>query len=106
MTLDNLQPADALAAFSSGKVDAWDIWSPFIEQATVQHGGKVLVYGKQYGAPYSFEVASDAALSDKGKAAAINDYLKIINQATSGPRPTRATGPRSGPRPPACPARP
>ena len=81
VTVDNLQPADALAAFSSGKVDAWDTWSPFIEEATVQHGGKVLADGKQYGSPYSFQVASDAALSDKGKAAAINDYEKILNQA-------------------------
>src|ERR1700759_4611672 len=81
VTVDNLQPADALSAFTSGKVDAWDTWSPFIEEATVQHGGKVLADGKQYGSPYSFQVASDAALSDKGKAAAINDYEKILNQA-------------------------
>jgi sulfonate transport system substrate-binding protein len=81
VTVDNLQPADALAAFSSGKVDAWDTWSPFIEEATVQHGGRVLADGKQYGSPYSFQVASDSALSDKGKAAAINDYEKILNQA-------------------------
>ena len=81
VTVDNLQPADALAAFSSGKVDAWDTWSPFIEEATAQHGGKVLASGRQYGAPYSFQVASDAALSDKGKAAAINDYEKILDQA-------------------------
>jgi sulfonate transport system substrate-binding protein len=81
VTVDNLQPADALAAFSSGKIDAWDTWSPFIEEATVQHGGRVLADGKQYGSPYSFQVASDAALSDKGKAAAINDYEKILNQA-------------------------
>jgi sulfonate transport system substrate-binding protein len=81
VTVDNLQPADALAAFSSGKVDAWDTWSPFIEEATVQHGGTVLAAGRQYGSPYSFQVASDAALSDKGKAAAINDYEKILNQA-------------------------
>jgi sulfonate transport system substrate-binding protein len=81
VTVDNLQPADALAAFSSGKVDAWDTWSPFIEEATVQHGGRVLADGKQYGSPYSFQVASDSALSDQGKAAAINDYEKILNQA-------------------------
>jgi sulfonate transport system substrate-binding protein len=81
VTVDNLQPADALAAFTSGKVDAWDTWSPFIEEATVQHGGRVLADGKQYGSPYSFQVASDAALSDKGKAAAINDYEKILDQA-------------------------
>ena len=81
VTVDNLQPADALSAFTSGKVDAWDTWSPYIEEATVQDGGKVLASGKQYGAPYSFQVASDSALSDSGKAAAIADYQKILNQA-------------------------
>jgi sulfonate transport system substrate-binding protein len=81
VTVENLQPADALAAFNSGKIDAWDTWSPYIEEATVQDGGKVLADGKQYGSPYSFQVASDAALANKGKAAAINDYEKILNQA-------------------------
>src|ERR1700742_71732 len=81
VTVENLQPADALAAFNSGKVDAWDTWSPYIEEATVQDGGKVLADGSQYGSPYSFQVASDAALSNQGKAAAINDYEKILNQA-------------------------
>jgi sulfonate transport system substrate-binding protein len=81
VTIDNLQPADALSAFTSGKVDAWDTWSPYVEEATVQDGGKVVASGKQYGAPYAFQVASDAALSDPGKAAAIADYEKILNQA-------------------------
>jgi sulfonate transport system substrate-binding protein len=81
VTLDYLQPADALAAFNSGHVDAWDVWSPYIEQVTAQNGAKVLVNGSGYGSNYSFEVASQAALADKAKAAAIRDYLKILNQA-------------------------
>jgi sulfonate transport system substrate-binding protein len=81
VTLDYLQPADALAAFNSGHVDAWDIWSPYIEQITVQNGAKILANGSGYGSNYSFEVASQAALADKAKAAAIGDYLKILNQA-------------------------
>ncbi|HEY2519958.1 MAG TPA: ABC transporter substrate-binding protein [Streptosporangiaceae bacterium] len=81
VTLDYLQPADALAAFNSGHVDAWDVWSPYIEQVTAQNGAKVLVNGSGYGSNYSFEVASQAALGDKAKSAAIHDYLKILNQA-------------------------
>jgi sulfonate transport system substrate-binding protein len=81
VTLDYLQPAEALAAFNSGHVDAWDIWSPYIEQVTGQDNARVLVNGNGYGSPYSFEVASRAALSDPAKAAAIRDYLKILNQA-------------------------
>jgi len=81
VTVDNLQPAEALSAFKSGHVDAWDTWSPFIEEATNQDGGRVLVNANGYGSPYSFQVASDAALDNKAKAAAINDYEKILNEA-------------------------
>lgn len=80
VTLDYLQPAEAQAALSSGAVDAWDIWTPFTE-AAVAKGARVLVTGKGYGSPYSFEVASKAALADPAKAAAIKEYLKLINQA-------------------------
>jgi sulfonate transport system substrate-binding protein len=81
VTLTYLQPAEALAAFNSGHVDAWDVWSPYIEQVTGQDNARILVNGNGYGAPYSFEVASRAALGDPAKAAAIRDYLKILNQA-------------------------
>ena len=81
VTLEYLQPAEALAAFNSGHVDVWDIWSPYIEQAVGQDDARVLVNGSGFGAPYSFEVASRAALADPGKAAAIRDYLTVLNQA-------------------------
>jgi sulfonate transport system substrate-binding protein len=79
--IDNLQPAQALAAFASGHIDAWDIWSPFIEQAEVQHGARVLINGAPVGKTFSFEVASRTALADPAKTAAIKAYLKLINQA-------------------------
>jgi sulfonate transport system substrate-binding protein len=81
VTLDYLQPAEGLAALSSAHVDAWDIWSPFIEQAESQDHARLLVTGVGYGSPYSFAVASRAALADPGKAAAIRDYLKLLSQA-------------------------
>ena len=81
VSLDYLQPADGLAALTSGHVDAWDIWSPYIEQAVGQDHARILVNGTGYGAPYSFAVASRAALADPAKAAAIRDYLKLLNQA-------------------------
>jgi sulfonate transport system substrate-binding protein len=80
VTLNYLQPADGQAALSAGAVDAWDVWSPFIEQG-VAKGARILVNGKGFGAPYSFEVASRAALDDPAKAAAIRDYLKLLDQA-------------------------
>jgi sulfonate transport system substrate-binding protein len=81
VSLDYLQPADGLAALTSGHVDAWDIWSPYIEQVVAQSHARILVNGTGYGAPYSFAVASRAALADPAKAAAIRDYLKLLNQA-------------------------
>jgi sulfonate transport system substrate-binding protein len=81
VTLDYLQPADGLAALASGHVDAWDIWSPFVEQAEAQDHARPLVTGVGYGSPYSFTVAARGALADPAKAAAIRDYLKLLAQA-------------------------
>lgn len=80
-TLQYLQPPEALAALSSGHVDAWDIWSPYAEEAQAQDGARVLVDGTGFGSPYGFEVAAQAALASPAKAAAIRDYLKLLYQA-------------------------
>jgi sulfonate transport system substrate-binding protein len=81
VTLVNLQPANALAAFTSGAVDAWDIWPPYVQQVVAQDGAKVLAIGSQYGSPYSFEVASKAAVANSEKATAIKVYLATLNKA-------------------------
>ncbi len=81
VTLVNLQPAEALAAFTSGSVDAWDVWPPYVQQAVAQDGAKVLARGAQYGSPYSYEVASKAAVANPAKAAAIDVYLATLDKA-------------------------
>jgi sulfonate transport system substrate-binding protein len=81
VTLVYLQPAAGLAALTSGHVDAWDIWSPFVEEGETLDGATAIVTGQGYGSPYSFTVASRAALGDPAKAAAIRDYLALIAQA-------------------------
>jgi sulfonate transport system substrate-binding protein len=81
VTLVNLQPAEALAAFTSGAVAAWDIWPPYVQQVVAQDGAKVLATGSGYGSPYSFEVASKAAVADPDKAAAIKVYLATLDKA-------------------------
>ena len=81
ITMVNLQPAPGLAAFSSGSIDAWDIWPPYVQQLTAQYGGHVFQTGPSYGSPYSYEVASKAAVANPAKAAAIREYLKLLNQA-------------------------
>lgn len=40
-----LAPADALAAFQGGSIDAWSIWDPFYALAEIQFGAKVLATG-------------------------------------------------------------
>src|ERR1700689_392433 len=81
VTLVNLQPANALAAFTSGSVDAWDIWPPYVQQAVAQDGAKVIAQGSQYGSPYSYEVASKSAVANPEKAAAIEVYLATLDKA-------------------------
>jgi sulfonate transport system substrate-binding protein len=81
VSLVSLQPAGALAAFTSGSVDAWDIWPPYVQQVVAEDGAKVLAEGPQYGSPYSFEVASKSAVANPDKAAAIQDYLTILDKA-------------------------
>ena len=81
VSLVNLQPALALAAFTSGDVAAWDIWPPYVQQVVAQDGAKVLARGPQYGSPYSYEVASKSAVANPQKAAAIQAYLTTLDKA-------------------------
>jgi len=81
VSLVNLQPAEALAAFTSGDVAAWDIWPPYVQQVVAQDGARVLATGAAYGSPYSFEVASKAAVANPDKAAAIKVYLATLDKA-------------------------
>jgi sulfonate transport system substrate-binding protein len=95
ITPDYLQPAEAEAAFASGHVEAWDIWSPYIEYAEATYHARVLVNGSTTGTTYSFVVASRTALANPAKAAAIRDFLKLLDQAyawvTSHPSAWAAT---------------
>ena len=81
ISVENLQPADALAAFSAGHVDAWAIWEPFTSQAEVTEGAKVIATGNDLVNGYGFQVASDAALEDPATKAALSDYLERITSA-------------------------
>jgi sulfonate transport system substrate-binding protein len=81
VTLVNLQPAGALAAFTSGSVDAWDIWPPYVQQVVAQDNARILATGGAYGSPYSFEVASKAAVASPEKATAIKVYLQTLDKA-------------------------
>jgi sulfonate transport system substrate-binding protein len=81
VTLEYLQPAQALAAFSSGAVDAWDVWSPFVEQAVHQDGARVLVNGDGFGSNFSYTVASKSSIANPATAKEIKEYLTVLNRA-------------------------
>ncbi|MBB5938391.1 ABC transporter substrate-binding protein [Streptomyces zagrosensis] len=76
-----LQPADALAAFTRGKVDAWAIWDPYTSQALRQADARVLTTGQGVVNGLSFQVASPSALGDGKKSRAIADYLRRLRRA-------------------------
>lgn len=76
-----LQPADALAAFTSGKVDAWAVWDPYISQVLQAKQGRVLTTGEGITNGLTFQVAAPDALKDKKKSAAIKDYLDRLRRA-------------------------
>jgi sulfonate transport system substrate-binding protein len=76
-----LQPADALAAFTSGKVDAWAVWDPYTSQVLKAEQGRVLTTGDGVTNGLTFQVAAPKALGDKKKTAAIKDYLERLRRA-------------------------
>jgi sulfonate transport system substrate-binding protein len=79
--LNFLQPADAYAAFTQKRVDAWAIWDPYTSQALLEANARVLVDGTGTANGYTFQVASQKALADTDKTAAIKDYVTRIAKA-------------------------
>ncbi|MBO3748487.1 ABC transporter substrate-binding protein [Streptosporangiaceae bacterium NEAU-GS5] len=76
-----LQPPDALAALSTGQVDAWAIWDPYTAQAQEQVKARILVDGKGNANGFEFQIAGTAALGDGAKAKALGDYITRIRAA-------------------------
>ncbi|MFC7304578.1 ABC transporter substrate-binding protein [Streptomyces monticola] len=76
-----LQPADALAAFTGGKVDAWAVWDPYTSQVLETGQARVLTDGEGVVNGLNFQVAAPAALADGKKSEAIEDYLLRLRRA-------------------------
>lgn len=75
-----LPPADGAAAFSRGEADAWAVWEPFITQQT-QAGARTIGGGPPDERGLNFELASNDALGDPDRAAAIRDFLGRLQKA-------------------------
>ncbi|XXX78093.1 ABC transporter substrate-binding protein [Sorangium sp. So ce134] len=69
-----MNPNDAQPAFASGDVDAWAVWEPYVA-SNVRQGAVKLLDGAGLTDALAFQVSSEKALADPGKAAAIADYL-------------------------------
>ena len=85
MTMDDvepsyLQPSDAYAAFKQGQVDAWATWDPYTAQAQLESGARVIATGDGTANGYSFEVASNEALADARKQAAVADARTTVTR--------------------------
>jgi sulfonate transport system substrate-binding protein len=77
-----LAPADALAAFTQGSIDAWSIWDPYTALAQEKTGARILVDGSNgLQSGLGFNVSTPTVLADKGKAAAVHDYLGRLAKA-------------------------
>ncbi|MFF3380519.1 ABC transporter substrate-binding protein [Streptomyces sp. NPDC002680] len=76
-----LQPADALAAYTSGSVDAWAVWDPYTSQVLKAGQGRVLADGEGVVNGLNFQVAAPSALKDAKKVAAIKDFVERLRRA-------------------------
>ncbi len=73
-----LAPADALAAFSRGSVDAWVIWDPYEAAAEAATGARILADGTNLVANYQFYFTSKTFLADNAKA--VDVVLDALNE--------------------------
>ena len=78
--VQSLTAAAGLQALESGNVAAFDTWSPWVEDAE-EAGFVDIASSKSYGIPYSYQVASEAALTSPAKVLAIRDYLTELYKA-------------------------
>lgn len=67
-----LAPGDAKAAFSSGSIDAWATWVPYLS-AALKEGARIVFDAQPLPPAYGFEIANERAIA--GKRAELADFL-------------------------------
>lgn len=76
-----LLPTDAQAAFASGQIDVWAVFGAYLHGA-LEGGARPLVTGENgLTSGYGFLTATEDALADEGKRAALADVLDRLGQA-------------------------
>ena len=73
-------PTDAASAFASRQIDAWAIFDPYYAIA-VQQGARILRDGRGINTALAFITASEPALANASKRAAIADFLARLGRA-------------------------
>jgi sulfonate transport system substrate-binding protein len=73
-----LAPADALAAFTRGAVDAWVIWDPYEAAAEASTGARILADGTGLVTNYQFYFSSKKFLADNAQA--VDVVLEALNE--------------------------
>jgi sulfonate transport system substrate-binding protein len=76
----NLAPVDAAAALQQGSIDAAALLDPTLTNL-VASGARVVADGAGLVPDYVITVATDTALADEGKAAAIEDFIARVQRA-------------------------
>ena len=76
-----LPPADARAAFDSGKIDAWVIWDPFLTVARVATKARTLVDGTGLVANREFFLANRNFVQAHPEI--VDDLTKAVDEASS-----------------------
>lgn len=76
-----LGPVDAKIALANGAVDAWATWEPYTALAELSGQGRVLVNGRGLSSGNSFLAATDKALGEPARRAALQDYLNRLAEA-------------------------
>ncbi|GGC49429.1 ABC transporter substrate-binding protein [Chelatococcus reniformis] len=68
-----LSPADAKAAYSTGSIDAWSTWEPYVAQEEILFGARRIATGEGVTPGLGFQVARDDAIANKREA--LTDFI-------------------------------
>ncbi|SMO96724.1 ABC transporter substrate-binding protein [Paracoccus laeviglucosivorans] len=89
VTLAFLAPTDASAAFQAGSIDAWGTWGIYTARTTGVLGARILLDGQGINSGYSVYAATEEALADPARSAAIADYADRMERAYAWSRDHR-----------------
>lgn len=89
VTLAFLAPTDASAAFQAGSIDAWGTWGVYTARSIGVLNAKKLLDGAGINSGYSVYAATEEALADPARRAAIADYADRIERAYAWSRDNR-----------------